>query len=64
VRSGVSTKVDSAPSGTRYRGAPMKWFMRLTDSGFGMHVGILPAFPPPTGASGSRPISRLSFIRM
>ena len=49
VRSGVSTKVDSAPSGTRYRGAPMKWFMRLTDSGFGMHVGILPGFPASHG---------------
>jgi lipoprotein-anchoring transpeptidase ErfK/SrfK len=49
VRSAVSTKVDSAPSGTRYRGAPMKWFMRLTDSGFGMHVGILPGFPASHG---------------
>ena len=49
VRSGVSTKVDSAPGGTRYRGAPMKWFMRLTDSGVGMHVGILPGFPASHG---------------
>jgi lipoprotein-anchoring transpeptidase ErfK/SrfK len=49
VRSGVSTKVDSAPSGTRYRGAPMKWFMRLMDSGVGMHVGILPGYPASHG---------------
>ena len=44
VRSGVSLKVDSAPSGTRYRGAPMWWFMRLTNFGVGMHVGILPGY--------------------
>jgi len=41
--------VDSAPSGTRYRGARMKWFMRLTDSGVGMHVGILPGYPASHG---------------
>jgi lipoprotein-anchoring transpeptidase ErfK/SrfK len=49
VRSGVSTKVDSAPSGTRYRGAPMKYFCRLTNSGVGMHVGILPGYPASHG---------------
>ncbi len=58
VRSGVSTRIDSAPSGTHYVGAPMKWFMRLTGEGVGMHVGILPGYPashgcirmPPQGA--------------
>jgi lipoprotein-anchoring transpeptidase ErfK/SrfK len=49
VRSGVSLKIDSAPSGTTYRGAPMKWFMRLTDQGVGMHVGILPGYPASHG---------------
>ncbi len=49
VRSGVSLKVDSAPSGTRYRGAPMWWFMRLTNFGVGMHVGILPGYPASHG---------------
>lgn len=49
VRSGVSTKVDSAPSGTRYVGAPMKWFCRLTSNGVGMHVGILPGYPASHG---------------
>ena len=44
VRGGVSRKVDSAPSGTHYVGAPMKWFMRLTDTGVGMHIGILPGY--------------------
>jgi lipoprotein-anchoring transpeptidase ErfK/SrfK len=58
VRAGISSRIDSAPSGTHYVGAPMKWFMRLTDGGVGMHVGILPGYPashgcirmPPDGA--------------
>lgn len=49
VRAGVSLKVDSAPSGTVYRGAPMTWFMRMTWSGVGMHVGILPGYPASHG---------------
>ncbi|MEO7168442.1 MAG: L,D-transpeptidase family protein [Spartobacteria bacterium] len=44
VRSGVSSRIDSAPSGTRFVGSPMTWFMRLTDDGVGMHVGILPGY--------------------
>ena len=27
----------------------MKWFMRLTDEGVGMHVGILPGYPASHG---------------
>lgn len=49
VRGGVSTRIDSAPSGTHYVGAPMKWFMRLTWEGVGMHVGILPGYPASHG---------------
>jgi len=49
VRSGVSSRIDSAPSGTRFEGAPMKWFMRLTDEGVGMHIGILPGYPASHG---------------
>ena len=49
VRAGVSTRIDSAPSGTVYRGAPMKWFMRLTNDGVGMHKGILPGYPASHG---------------
>lgn len=49
VRAGVSTKIDSAPSGTTYRGAPMKYFMRFTWQGVGMHVGILPGYPASHG---------------
>ena len=49
VRAGVSTRIDSAPSGTVYRGAPMRWFMRLTNDGVGMHSGILPGYPASHG---------------
>jgi len=49
VRSGISSKIDSAPSGTRYQGASMKWFCRLTDTVVGMHVGILPGYPASHG---------------
>jgi L,D-transpeptidase catalytic domain len=30
VRAGVSAQIDSAPSGTHFAGAPMKWFLRRT----------------------------------
>jgi lipoprotein-anchoring transpeptidase ErfK/SrfK len=49
VRGGVSTKIDSAPSGTVFRGAPMKWFMRMTWQGVGMHAGHLPGYPASHG---------------
>jgi hypothetical protein len=49
VRAGVSTRIDSAPSGTHFVGAEMKWFMRLTDGGVGMHIGILPGYPASHG---------------
>lgn len=44
VRAGVSARIDAAPSGTRFVGAAMKWFMRLTGDGVGMHVGFLPGY--------------------
>ena len=49
VRGGISARIDSAPSGTHFVGAPMKWFMRLTGEGVGMHVGILPGYPASHG---------------
>jgi lipoprotein-anchoring transpeptidase ErfK/SrfK len=49
VRSGVSAHIDSAPSGTHFTGAEMKWFMRLTGDGVGMHIGILPGYPASHG---------------
>ena len=49
VRSGISSKIDSAPSGTRYVGAPMKYFCRLTGTGVGFHIGVLPGYPASHG---------------
>src|SRR6266487_4512049 len=49
VRAGVSARIDSAPSGTHFAGASMKWFLRLTEDGVGMHIGILPGYPASHG---------------
>ncbi|MBV9489486.1 MAG: L,D-transpeptidase family protein [Verrucomicrobia bacterium] len=49
VRAGVSARIDSAPSGTRFEGAPMTYFMRITWEGVGLHVGILPGYPASHG---------------
>ena len=49
VRGGVSARIDAAPSGTHFVGAPMTWFMRLTGDGVGMHVGFLPGYPASHG---------------
>jgi lipoprotein-anchoring transpeptidase ErfK/SrfK len=49
VRAGVSARSDSAPSGTHFAGAPMRWFLRLTGEGVGMHIGILPGYPASHG---------------
>jgi lipoprotein-anchoring transpeptidase ErfK/SrfK len=49
VRAGVSSRIDSAPSGSHYEGAPMTDFMRITWEGVGLHVGILPGYPASHG---------------
>ena len=49
VRAGISARIDSAPSGSHYEGAPMFYFMRLTPEGVGMHIGILPGYPASHG---------------
>lgn len=48
VRGGVSVAIDSAPSGTRFEGAPMRWFLRVHGA-IGMHVGMLPGYPASHG---------------
>lgn len=55
VRAGVSARIDSAPSGTRFAGAAMKWFLRLTSDGVGMHIGILPGYPASHGCIRESP---------
>ena len=49
VRAGVSSRIDTAPSGSHYEGAPMTDFMRITWEGVGLHVGILPGYPASHG---------------
>jgi lipoprotein-anchoring transpeptidase ErfK/SrfK len=49
VRAGVSARIDSAPSGTHFEGAPMSYFLRITWEGVGLHVGILPGYPASHG---------------
>jgi lipoprotein-anchoring transpeptidase ErfK/SrfK len=55
VRAGVSARIDSAPSGTHIAGAAMKWFLRLTPDGVGMHIGILPGYPASHGCVRESP---------
>jgi lipoprotein-anchoring transpeptidase ErfK/SrfK len=49
VRGGISARIDSAPSGSHFVGAPMLFFMRLTWEGVGMHIGMLPGYPASHG---------------
>ncbi len=44
----VSTRTDSAPPGTRFVGADMRYFMRFNGA-IGMHQGYLPGYPASHG---------------
>ena len=48
VVANVGVKSDPMPPGTRFRGAPMPYFMRI-HGGMGMHAGFLPGFPASHG---------------
>ncbi len=48
VREGVCSRTDSAPSGTHFEGAPMLYFMPITNK-VGFHVGYLPGYPASHG---------------
>ena len=50
VRSGISMKLAAAPEATHYVADPMPFFCRFTDSGFGIHGGILPGYPAAHGS--------------
>ena len=50
VRSGISMKLDAAPAGTHYVANPMLFFCRFTETGFGIHGGILPGYPAADGS--------------
>ncbi len=45
VRSGVSTRIDAAPSGTTFRPVPVRYFLRLNAEGMAIHAGRLPGYP-------------------
>jgi hypothetical protein len=49
VQKDVAVKKDPCPPGARFEGAPMPYFMRLTNSGVGMHQGFLPGVPDSHG---------------
>lgn len=44
----VDARRDRAPAGTRFKGASMRYFMRVTGA-VGMHEGYLPGFPASHG---------------
>jgi lipoprotein-anchoring transpeptidase ErfK/SrfK len=50
VRSGISMKLDAAPAGTHFIADPMPFFCRFTDTGFGIHGGLLPGYPAAHGS--------------
>lgn len=48
VQGDVDTRVDPKPEGTKFIGASMRYFMRIT-GGVGMHEGYLPGYPASHG---------------
>jgi lipoprotein-anchoring transpeptidase ErfK/SrfK len=48
VMPNVDLEKDKKPPGTRFKGAPMPYFMRIVD-GVGMHAGYLPGYPASHG---------------
>jgi lipoprotein-anchoring transpeptidase ErfK/SrfK len=48
VKANVELGKDPRPPGTRFKGAPMPYFMRIVD-GVGMHAGYLPGYPASHG---------------
>lgn len=49
VRAGVSSQIDSAPSGTVFRAVPMLYHLRLNWTGLALHAGLLPGYPAAHG---------------
>jgi len=48
VRANVDSRVDPKPPGTRFKGTPMPYFMRVHNA-IGMHEGYLPGYPASHG---------------
>ena len=49
VVSDADTRADAVPQGGRFVGASMPYWMRLTQTGIGMHVGYIPGSPASHG---------------
>lgn len=49
VQKDVDVKKDPCPPGATFKGAPMPYWMRLTNGGIGMHQGFLPGVPDSHG---------------
>ena len=49
IVSDADVRSDLVPEGGRFEGATMPYWMRLTDSGVGMHVGYVPGRPASHG---------------
>ena len=45
VRSGVSARIDAAPSGTAFRPLETRYYLRLSPDGLALHAGRLPGYP-------------------
>jgi len=45
----VDVRRDPLPEGARFVGAPMPYWIRLTNTGIGLHVGDLPGYPASHG---------------
>lgn len=45
VNSNADARTDLPPEGGKFLGAPMKYWMRLTNDGVGHHIGNLPGYP-------------------
>ena len=49
VVSDADARTDAVPEGGRFEGATMPYWMRLTDTGVGLHVGYVPGRPASHG---------------
>ena len=49
VKTPADVRRDTVPPGGRFKYSPMPYWMRLTNSGVGMHAGHLPGFPASHG---------------
>lgn len=65
IRTGVSMRLDPAPSGTHFVSTPMRYFCRLTAAGFGIHAGTLPGYPAAHGCIRMpEEIARMFFLKV